>query len=124
MLAIVEQVIHAPLPVGYREINDVVQKSETNPRRAAALARARQRLAAQAEEVGQKTTLGSLRLKAGLSQTRVAELLGNSQSSYSMIESGRRGDILLSTFEKLVEIFGVTRDELAEALKNTQEKAS
>lgn len=123
-LAIVEQVIHAPLPAGYREIDDVVRQSETTPRRGAALARARQRLAAQIEDLGQQTTIASLRLKAGLSQTKVAELLGNSQSSYSMIESGRRGDILHSTAEKLVKIFSVTRDELAEALKNTQEKVS
>ena len=65
-----------------------------------------------------------MRLKSGLSQARVAELLGNSQSGYSLIESGKRGDVLLSTFERLVEIFGVTRDELAEAIKSSQEKIS
>lgn len=124
VLAIVASVVHAPLPAGYREIDDVVRARENNPRHAFAIARARQRLAAQVEEVAQKTTVASLRLKAGLSQAKVAELLGNSQSSYSLIESGRRADILHSTFEKLIDIFQVSRDELAAALQNTQEKAS
>lgn len=123
VLAIVERVIYAPLPAGYTEIDEVVRKSEAVSRRAAALARARQRLSVQITEGGQQPTLSSLRLKAGLSQARIAKILGNSQSSYSMIESGRRGDILLSTFEKLVETLGVSRDELAQALKNTQERA-
>lgn len=124
VVAIVASVVYAPLPAGYREIDDVVRARENNPRHASALARARKRMATQVEEVAQKTTVASLRLKAGLSQAKVAELLGNSQSSYSLIESGRRADILLSTFEKLTDIFQVSRDELAASLKNTQEKAS
>ncbi len=124
VLAIVERVVHAPLPAGYREIDDVVRKSESNPRRAAVLARARQRLANRVEVAAQKPTLASLRLKAGLSQAKVAELLGNSQSSYSLIESGRRADILLSTFERLIQILHVSRDKLAAALKNGQERTS
>ena len=122
VLAIVEHVVHAPLPAGYREIDDLVRTNESNPHRAAALARARQRLANQVERVAQEPTLASLRLKTGLSQAKVAELLGNSQSSYSLIESGRRADILHSTFEKLIQILHVTRDELAAALKNNQER--
>lgn len=122
VLSIVESVVHAPLPVGYREIDDIVRAHESNPRHAAALARARQRLATHVEDMSQKPTVASLRMKAGLSQARVAELLGNSQSSYSLIESGRRADILHSTFEKLIVIFQVSRDKLADALNNTQEK--
>jgi DNA-binding XRE family transcriptional regulator len=122
VIEIVERVVHAPLPAGYREIDDVVRKSESNPHRAAVLARARQRLANQVEDAAKKPTLASLRLKAGLSQAKVAELLGNSQSSYSLIESGRRADILHSTFEKLIPILHVSRDELATALKESQEK--
>lgn len=124
VLAIVASIVHAPLPEGYREIGDIVRMREKNPSHASALVRARQRLATHAEDVAQKTTVASLRLKAGLSQAKIAELLGNSQSSYSLIESGRRADVLLSTFEKLVAIFQVSRDELAAALENTKEKAS
>ena len=122
VLSIVENIVHAPLPVGYREIDDIVRAHESNPRHAAALARARQRLATHIEDVTQKPTVASLRMKAGLSQAKVAELLGNSQSSYSLIESGRRTDILRSTFEKLIVIFQVSRDKLADALDNTQKK--
>ena len=124
VLAIVEHVVHAPLPADYREIDDVVRTSESNPHRAAALIRARQRLAHQVEDAVQKSTLASLRLKAGLSQSGVASLLGNSQSSYSLIESGRRADILHSTFEKLIQILHISRDELAAALKNSQVRES
>jgi hypothetical protein len=46
-------------------------------------------------------------------------LLGNSQSSYSLIEVGQR-EMLYKTFEKLVDIFQVSRDELAQAIKNTK----
>lgn len=123
VIAIVERVVHSPLLAEYREIDDVVKARENNVRHASAIVRARQRLAAQTEEVAQKTTIATLRLKAGLSQAKVAELLGNSQSGYSLIESGRRVDIFHSTFEKLIEIFQVSRDELASALKNTQEKS-
>lgn len=121
VLAIVDSVVHAPLPDGYSEIEDVVSSHESNTGRAAALVRARQRLS-QRIDVAQNTTVAALRLKAGLSQAKIAELLGNSQSSYSLIESGRR-DILHSTFEKLTEILHVSRDELAMAIKNTQEKS-
>lgn len=124
VLAIVDRVVHAPLPTGYREIDDIVGVRENNPRHAAALARARQRLATHVEDEAQKTTIASLRLKVGLSQAKIAELLGNSQSSYSLIESGRRADILHSTFEKLAAIFRVSRDELADAFENTKEKTS
>ncbi len=122
VFVIEDSVVHAPLPDGYREIGDLVRKWEQDDRRGAALARARQRLGAHAEGDAKRSSLASLRLKAGLSQSRLAELLGNSQSGYSLIEAGRR-DILLSTFEKLVAILNVSRDELAAAIKNTQDKA-
>lgn len=119
MLAIHQQVVHAPLPANYREIDDIVRESEDQPRRAAALARARQRMAAQSDRL----TVATLRLRQGLSQTKVAELTGNSQSSYSLIESGRR-DMLFSTFEKLCEVLCVSPDKLSEAIRNTREDQS
>lgn len=123
VLAIVERVVHAPLPDGYREIDDIVRSRESNPRHASALARARQRLATQVEDEAQKPTVASLRLRAGFSQAKIAELLGNSQSSYSLIESGRRADILLSTLKKLATIFKISLDELDAAIENTKAKA-
>lgn len=122
VLAIVEQIVHAPIPEGYRELDEVIKTKSKDPRRAAALAKARMRMATHVEAINQAPSIASLRLKAGLSQAQVAEQLGNSQSGYSLIESGKRGNILLSTFERLVEIFNVSRDELALAIKNTLEK--
>lgn len=124
VLAIVERVVHSPLPVGYREIDDIVRSRENNPRHASALSRARQRLATHAEDEVLKPTVASLRLRAGLSQAKIAELIGNSQSSYSLIESGRRADILLSTLKKLAAIFKISLDDLDAAIENTKAKAS
>lgn len=124
VVAIVHQVVHSLLPEGYREIDDIVRDSENNPRRAAALSRARKRIAATIEEEFATYSIATLRLKRGLSQLKVAEMLGNSQSSYSLIESGRRADMLHSTFEKLAEILQVSRDELAKAIQITQKNLS
>lgn len=111
--------VHAPLPPGYRELSDMTQDHEKIPKRAAALARARQRLAARVFDQ-QTVTLASLRLQAGLSQAKLADLLGNSQPSYSLIESGKR-EIMHATFERLHEILNVSRDTLAEALRNSRD---
>lgn len=124
VLSIVEHVVHAPLPAGYREIGDVIRARESNPRHASALVRARQRLAEHAEDETKKPTVASLRLRAGLSQAKIAELIGNSQSGYSLIESGRRADILLSTLKKLAAIFQISLDELDAAIENTKAKTS
>lgn len=115
------RVVHAPLPTDYTEIDDVVAASEKNEKRAKALAQARARLAERLEDVA-PATLASLRMRSGLSQASLAEKIGNSQPGYSKIESGNN-DILHSTFEKLVEILGVSRDELAAAIKNTRNMA-
>jgi ribosome-binding protein aMBF1 (putative translation factor) len=119
VIAIVENLSCFPLPEKYRELDDVVKRSEQIPSRQLAINRARQKLAVKARDDG-KITLVALRLEAGLSQAKLAELLGNSQSGYSLIESGKR-DIFYATFERLREILNVSRDTLAEAIKNTQE---
>ena len=117
---IVEQFVSAPVPVGFREMQAVIAEREQNPRRAAALKRARQRLADRLASSEDEVTVAVLRMRAGLSQARVAELLGNSQSSYSMIESGRRPNVMFATFERLANIFSVSRDELAQAIHTTE----
>lgn len=118
VLTIVDCVAFAPVPKNFRDIAEIIAEREENPKRAAALARARVRLSKQAY-ADTKTTLAALRLRAGLSQERLAKMLGNSQSSYSLVEAGKR-EIMLSTFEKLHEILKVSRDELAEALRNSK----
>ena len=117
---IVEQFVSAAVPDGFREMRAAIAEREKNPRRAAALKRARQRLADRLASSEDEVTVAVLRMRSGLSQARVAELLGNSQSSYSMIESGRRPNVMFATFERLTDIFNVSRDELAQAIHNTE----
>jgi hypothetical protein len=112
-------VIHPVVPAGFNDMQDVVRKYENQPTKAAALDEARKRLSSSMTGINMPTTIATLRLKSGLSQSKAAILLGNSQSGYSLIEAGRR-DMLHKTFEKLVEIFDTTRDELAQAIKNTK----
>ena len=111
-------VVHAPVPAGYTPIEEILARSEADPRRAAALQRARQRLGERLEQAD-PVTLASLRLRRGLSQEALARAIGNSQPSYSKIEAGKT-DVQFSTFEKLVNALGVSRDELASALNATQ----
>jgi len=111
-----------PLSQGCKEIGEIVNSFEHDPSRAEMLAKARKRFAQTCNDVGMPLTIASLRLRSGLSQTKVALLLGNSQSSYSLIEAGQR-EMLYKTFEKLVDIFQVSRDELAQAIKNTKSLA-
>jgi ribosome-binding protein aMBF1 (putative translation factor) len=110
--------VHAPLPAGYVEIDDVIKRSEVNPRRAAALVRARARLAEQMDASG-PVTLASLRLRSGLSQAALADRIKNSQPSYSKIEAGK-SDVHFSTMEKLSEALGVGIEEIARAIKETK----
>lgn len=105
------------MPAGYREIGDVIAKYEKDPRKAKLLANARRELSA---ALGQEKTLSALRLQKGMSQAKLAEAIGTSQSRLSRIECGL-DDILLSTFEKLVIALDVSRDQLAIALNNTKQ---
>lgn len=122
VIVIVVSVISEHLPSAYTEIDDVIAKSERNLHRAAALARARGRMAEELNESSAPVSLVYLRLRAGLSQAKVASLIGNSQSSYSLIESGQRGDIFLSTSKKLASLFGVSLDEIDAAIENSKKR--
>jgi len=54
-------------------------------------------------------------LQKGFSQSKLAQLIGTSQSRLSHYESG--GEMMHSAFEKLVIALKISRDELADALK-------
>lgn len=120
VLAIEQQVLHAPLPDGYTEIDSVIANREANPKRAAALAKARVRLAKTLTDVCPET-LATLRLRCGLSQAGLASRIGNSQPSYSKIEAGK-SDVLFSTMEKLAKALAVSIEEVTVAIRNTREK--
>lgn len=99
----------------YTPIEKLVQEFEADPQRAQALKNARQKLASKIPG----DTMQSLRLKSGFSQAAVAKILKSSQSSYSLIESGKRTNVMLSTLEQLAEIFNVAPETVRVAIKNT-----
>lgn len=85
---------------------------EQDPRRAAALARARQRLASTLHPA---PSLAHLRMAQGLSQAELARRIGTSQSRLSRIEAGL-DDPRYSTLTKISAVLGVDLNTLAEAL--------
>lgn len=110
---------HPTIPSGFKSINDISLKSSQNPKRAAALARARAKIA-DLLDVDETPTLATLRMAAGLTQAELSKKIGTSQSHYSRIEAG--DEIMHSTYERLNELLCVGRDRLALAIKNTQER--
>lgn len=109
-------VVHAPQRPGWRDINEVVAEREKNPKRAAALVRARQRLAA---EDGRRT-LSVMRLEKGLSQAQLAKMIDTSQSRLSRIEAGL-DDPLHSTVRKLALALGHSVTTISDALDSKGE---
>lgn len=54
------------------------------------------------------------RIAKGISQKRMAEILGISQPGYSQIESGKYPNMKVATLERICEILSVTPDYLLE----------
>lgn len=105
-------VLHPPQPTGWRDIHERLAALEQDPRRAAALARARQRLASTLHPA---PSLAHLRMAQGLSQAELARRIGTSQSRLSRIEAGL-DDPRYSTLTKISAVLGVDLNTLAEAL--------
>lgn len=112
VFALETSVVHPPMREGFRDVRDRIAELEANPRRAAALARARERLAEKVHEGG---SLAAIRMSKRLSQTDLANKIGTSQSRLSRIESGR-DDPQLSTVAKIADALGVDLAVVAEAL--------
>ena len=104
----------------FQSLDQVISYYASSSKHAKALANARKRVAHSMRKSDMPITIAMLRMQQGLSQSQVATLLGNSQSSYSLIESGQR-DMLHKTFEKLITILRVSRDELAKAIEQTKQ---
>lgn len=104
------------IPPDYADLNDLVGRYEGDPRKKKALQLARGRFAHVLHAKGEKT-LASLRLQKGFSQSKLAQLIGTSQSRLSQYENG--GEMMHSAFEKLVIALNIGRDELANALKTS-----
>jgi DNA-binding transcriptional regulator YiaG len=94
------------------DIDDLVAEIEADPEMQAGLEDARRELAH--DVYGDEATLASLRLRAGLSQTRLARLLGTSQAQISRMESG--GDLQASTMLRLSNVLHVPLETIAKAV--------
>lgn len=90
-------------PDGYRSIDQVISDSEKDAAKRAALEDAR-RWAADTFYPGEKS-LRAIRLKKGLSQSRLAELIGTTQAHIARIESGAT-DVQVGTLVRLAKALG------------------
>lgn len=89
-----------------------------DPRKAAALQRARRRIA-KALDSSVEFSIARLRLNAGLSQSELARLMGTQQPAIARLEKGQT-DPQLSTMQKLADAFGVSPTTVMEAFINTK----
>lgn len=94
----------------------MVAAHESNPRRAAAIRRARQRLAEHLETAGAGQTLGAMRLAKGLSQTQLANTVGVMQPYIARLETGKESNPKARIIKKLRVALGVTADQILDAL--------
>lgn len=106
--------VESPERAGFVTVESIVNKWKSDPRRAAAIERARIRLGKDAQGEGPQG-LYHLRLRQGLSQQELAQKIGTSQSRMSLIETGKTV-IGFDIYEKLVNTLNVTRDELSSAI--------
>lgn len=89
-----------------------------NPKRAAALQRARQRIS---REINDDSifSIAKLRLNAGLSQAELAKIMDTQQPAIARMEKGAV-EPKLSTMEKLAEVLGVSVEVVVRAFINTR----
>lgn len=103
-------------------IVEFIQTRERTPAKAAAFARARQRLAVKIGDAAQ-FSLTALRLSKGISQAKLAELIDSQQPYIARIEKGD-ADVMFSTIEKLAKALNVSIGEVAEAVRATRDARS
>lgn len=114
----------AILPVsrpGYISAHERAERVARNPKRAAALAKARQRFSdwAQAEQLDSLSGLALLRMQAGLSQTELAQRLNKPQSNVSRLERGE-ADPKMSTIKDIAAALNVDVGRVAEAFARSK----
>jgi len=94
-------------------IGALVAEREKDPRKAAAYARARQKLAARL--AGGEASLVQLRLAKGMSQSQLADAMGKKQPYVARLESGSN-DVQVSTIEALAKALSVPAAEVFAAV--------
>lgn len=93
----------------------------SNPLRAAAVVKGRQRLAKVADQRNSGfRPLSSLRLAAGLSQAELADKMDMQQPNIARLEK-KPGDPSLSTLQKLATVLGVDIGEIIAAVEATNQ---
>nr|DAH26270.1 MAG TPA: helix-turn-helix XRE-family like protein [Caudoviricetes sp.] len=94
-------------------IQELIRKHEKNPARAAALSKARQRIA---DRINNAFPLAKLRLSKGLSQAQLASLMEVEQPYIAKIEKGN-ADLQMSTIERLAVALNVEQNVVFKALQ-------
>jgi DNA-binding XRE family transcriptional regulator len=104
----------APIPPGYKTIDEIVAKFERDPAMREELRSARRWVA---DEVlaGKPVTLRTLRLRKGLSQAQLAEAIGTQQPHVVRIERGQ-ADPQLNTCRRIAHALGIDLNTLDQAL--------
>jgi len=100
-------------------IGALVAEREKDARKAAAYARARQKLAARLKEG--ESTLVQLRLAKGMSQSQLADAMGKKQPYVARLESGSN-DVQVSTIEALAKALSVSTSEVFAAIMTSRAK--
>ncbi len=95
-------------------IQELIAERERDPRKAAALARARQKLSAHLSEGG-SVSIAQLRLSKGLSQVQLATAMNVKQPYIARVERGD-DDLKFSTIESLARALGETVSTIAQSL--------
>lgn len=106
-------VFHSLPPLNRGELcaSDYLAKVEANPRRAAALARARERAG---RTPGRPQTLTQLRMAAGLSQAQLASKMGTQQPNIARWER-EPGKMNVETILRFASALGVAAEEVFKA---------
>lgn len=100
-------------------IATLIAEREKDSRKAAAYARARQKLATRLADG--EITLVQLRLAKGMSQTQLAEAMGKKQPYVARLENGSN-DVQVSTIEALSKALGVAESEVFAAVMVSRKK--
>jgi len=115
--------VQKPRPVEHPNSTDVLGRIavlEADPHKAAALERARKRLAGHLVDAGEtESSLRSLRLARGLSQAKLGEEIGTSQARIARIEAGREVPSI-DFCAKLADILHVDMNAIWSAMRNRQ----
>lgn len=107
-------------PIIGTPIGALIAKREQDPKRAAALTRARKKIGEMLSD-DSGLSLSRLRLAKGLSQAKLAEMMGSQQPYIARIESGGDDDIKYSTMQKFAEALEVDVSTICAAIQSMRE---